>query len=257
MDVGGLEILGELSPREQEWILHESPIGADLGVRPSALELDARSMLVGLETRGDDHGRHAPPEDEPPAGLELDALEAARWPIGRACSTAYRARRSSGTRRLRAITLGVVHCTQGSTARGAAVWFANPDSRGSAHLVADSYECYRTLPPSVIPWGAPGTNGRGWHLELAGFAQWTRAEWLARRYLLDRGAYKLALNGEGRFPMRRLSRSELAGGKRGVCDHATASQVYGGSHWDPGPSFPWDVFMTLARRHETAIKEAH
>jgi hypothetical protein len=211
----------------------------------------ARGYLPEFELLGDHELRHAPePED-----LEAIALDAiSPWPLARSCSTEYRARRSSGRRPLSAITLGVVHCTQGFTALGAASWFANPASQGSAHDVADALRCYRTLPPSLIPWGAPGVNGRGWHLEIAGFAQWTRAEWLARRGLLNRAAYKLAQNGRGRFPMKRLSRAELrAGHVRGVIDHKQATDVYGGSHTDVGPGFPWDVFMTLARRYEKEL----
>jgi hypothetical protein len=255
MDLAGLEILGDLSSAELTSIAAEAAIDAELAELEDPARVRARrAELPEFELRGDEPGRHAPAAE--PVEDVRELLEAAAWPLNRSCSNRYRARRWSGTRRLSAITLGLVHCTQGSTARGAAAWFANNASRGSAHVVADSIECYRTLPPSLVPWGAPGTNGRGWHLEIAGFAQWTRAQWLARRGLLDRAAYKLALNGEGRFPMRRLSRRELAVGNRGVSDHATASKVFGGTHWDPGPGFPWDVFMTLARRHEAAIAKA-
>lgn len=223
-------------------------------VEPHELLL-ARAELPDYELLGGDDLRHPPAEyvDEL-AELEAEALEAiAPWPISKSCSTRFRARRTSGTRRLAAISLGVVHCTQGPTALAAASWFANPRSQGSAHDVVDGNRCYRTLPPSVIPWGAPGANGRGWHLELAGFADWTRAQWLAHPALLNRGAYKLAWNGRGLFPMVRLSRAELRAGARGVVDHKTCSAVFGGSHWDPGPNFPWDVFMTLARRYERAF----
>lgn len=220
--------------------------------------------LSELERRGAGDLRHEPL----PAGLsieqvladvaaaELEVLAAAApWPIRRECSASFRARRKSGTRRLSAITLGVVHCTQGATARGAASWFVNPAAQGSAHVVADGRECFRTLPPSVIPWGAPGVNGRGWHLELAGFAEWSRGTWLAHRGTLERGAFKLALHGHAfNFPMRRLTDGELRRGvKRGIIGHAQASRVFGGSHTDPGAHFPWAEFLELAHAFELEL----
>lgn len=239
----------------------------EAGVGPAELldePLLLESVLAGLpdyERRGDDEARHAPTDPFGTIGDDdpLEAVRATAWPIARDCSARYRARRHSGTRKLATIRLGVVHCTEGSTAAGAAAWFANDASRGSAHLCVDGRECYRTLPPGMIPWGAPGVNGAGWHLELAGFARRSRAEWLAHRGTLERGAFKLAQNGRGRFPMRFLTDRQLAaairGDKRvrGVCSHKQVSRVYGGTHWDPGPAFPWDVFMALARKYERQL----
>lgn len=215
--------------------------------------------LPELERNGADELRHAP------EGFELEELgyselapaeAAAAWPIARHCSTLYRARRSSGTRRLSSIGLLVVHCTQSSTARGAAAWFANPRSRGSAHVVVDELECFRTLPPSAIPWGAPGANGRGWHLELAGFAQWNRREWLRHRGTIERAAYKLALHGRAfNVPLTRLTTSQLRAGRaRGIVDHRQCSKAFGGSHWDVGDGFPWDVLLERARYHRRRLK---
>lgn len=242
------------------------------GLTPDEVaELDELfAQLPELERRGDEPGRHPLPSaliaadvervDEADELLVLSATQAPAWPIGRTCSTAYRAKRTSGTRRLSAIELGVVHCTQGATARGAASWFANPASKGSAHVAVDGRECYRTLPPSAIPWGAPGVNGNGWHLELAAYAQWSRAEWLSHPVLLQRGAYKLAANGRGHFPMRFLTDRELAdvlrrkpGRRHGIVSHRQVSRVFGGDHTDPGAHFPWDVFMAHARRFEREL----
>lgn len=224
---------------------------------PSYLELDGgitaierSNDLPEFERLGEHAGRHAPDDGELEPALTLEQLAAAE-PIAATCSRRFHARRSSGTRLLSSIDLLVVHCTQGASARGAAAWFSNDDSRGSAHVVVDRLECYRTLAPSTIPWGAAGVNGRGWHLELAGYAEWSRNQWLEHRGTLNRGAFKLAYHGR-RFeiPLTRLSRRQLAAGHDlGVIDHATASAVYGGSHWDPGPHFPWDVFMKKAKAY--------
>lgn len=211
---------------------------------------DAWDDLEPRERLGGDLERHFPETLLEIEEDEARVLEAAKpKPLRAWCSTEYRAIRSSGTRRLAAIELLVVHTTQGTTARGAARWFTNPGCRGSAHLVVDGIECFRTLPPSAIPWGAPGANARGWHLEIAGMAQWSRAEWLARRGTIERAAFKLAWHARAfRIPIVRLSNAELrAGVKRGIVDHDQCSQVFGGTHWDVGDGFPFDVLLARAR----------
>lgn len=201
--------------------------------------------LQGLELRGDDELRHQPPEWEAELREIEEPFEAHEpWPATRTCSTRYRALHSSGRRRLSAIRWLVIHSTEGSTARGAAAWFANPRSAGSAHVVVDEIECYQTLPPSAVPWAAPGANFHGWHLELAGFASWSRARWRLHDRELWRAAYKLEIHAH-RFgiPIRRLTAHELAAGVHGFTDHRTCTAVFGGTHTDPGAHFPWDTLL--------------
>ena len=232
----------------------------------SALDTDPRAIaaaraawdeLPPIERLGGDVDRHFPPAcliRDLLRDVELQDLgqivEVAKpLPIRATCSTELRALRSSGTRRLSAIELLVVHTTEGLTARGAARWFTNPACRGSAHVVADGIECFRTLPPSAIPWGAPGANGRGWHLEIVGRASWARAEWLRHPSTIERAAFKLAWHGRAfKIPIVRLTDAELrAGVKRGVVDHRQCSRVFGGTHWDVGDGFPFDRFLQSAR----------
>lgn len=216
----------------------------------------AWDRLPPIERLGGDDGRHVPEDLAGTALAELDVRALTRpKPITAYCSTSYKAIRSSGTRRLSAIELLVVHSTEGDTARGAAAWFANPRCQGSAHLVVDAIECYRTLPPSAIPWAAPGANGRGWHLEIAGRAGWSRAEWLRHRGAIERAAYKLAWHARAfRIPLTRLTVADLrAGVKRGVVDHDQCSKAYGGTHWDVGDGFPFDLFMTRARAYRAGL----
>lgn len=217
--------------------------------RALAKARDAWERLPEIERRGGEADRHFPEILRESELQELAAREAVRpKPVSAYCSTEYRAIRSSGTRRLATIELLVVHSTEGESARGAARWFTNPACRGSAHVVVDGIECFQTLPPSKIPWGAPGANGRGWHLEIAGRAGWTRAQWLAHRPTIERAAYKLAWHGRAfGIPIKRLQDGELrAGVKRGVVDHRQCSRVFGGTHWDVGGGFPWDVFLSRA-----------
>jgi hypothetical protein len=222
------------------------------------LARQAWEALPEIERLGGDADRHFPVAllEAELREIELDMREAARpKPLRATCSTQYRAIRSSGSRRLSGVSLLVVHSTESLSARGAARWFTDPACRGSAHVVVDAFECFQTLPPSVIPWAAPGANGRGWHLEVAGRAGWTRREWLSRRGTIERAAFKLAFHARAfGIPIVRLSNRDLrAGAKRGVVDHDQCSEVFGGTHWDVGEGFPFDVLLTRARAYRKGL----
>lgn len=157
-----------------------------------------------------------------------------------------------GTRDLSKVHLIVIHSTESGSASGSAGWFQNPDSQGSAHVVLDDVECYRTLPDNVIPWGAQGgdANQYGLHLELTGYAAWTRDQWMTHRETLKKGAAQIASWGDlYDIPMKFLTAEDLKNGNtRGVTTHANISKAYGisGGHTDPGVGFPVDMFMKWA-----------
>jgi hypothetical protein len=167
------------------------------------------------------------------------------------CSTRYKATKQSGTRPLSAIKWIVMHSTEGGTALGAAAWFQNPDSQGSAHVCLDDRICYRTLEDNRVPWGARGANYGGWHVEQAGYARWTSLIWSStHRRTLERAAYKAALRCRWYgIPPYFIGAKDLKAGKRGVTTHNECSKAFGGSHWDPGFGWPRLYFMNRLRHH--------
>ena len=172
-------------------------------------------------------GEHGPPEGDAADGDErvLEApAPAAPQPIPATCKRDFAAVHHSGTRQLSDISLVVIHSTESNSARSSAEWFANPNSNGSAHILVDDRECYRTLDNTVIPWGAPGANTRGFHIEHAGWAHWSTQDWLSHEQTLRRGAYKAALHA-GRFhiPLRWLAVDDLRHGRAGFVTHATGA----------------------------------
>ena len=221
----------------------EQPLPPVQDADEEALDIDA--ILASPEEAGD-YDCSVPEE----LAAEADDEGAARsaQPIGASCLTEFRAIRSSGTRPLSAIRLIVVHCTESDSARGSARWFTNPDCKGSAHVIVDDRECYRTLDDDVIPWAAPGANKMGWHLELTGWARWNRQQWLSHAETLRRGAHKAAMRA-ARFgiPVRMLSEAELRRGHKGFVTHVMCTRVFGGSHTDPGPNCPLGQFMQWAQ----------
>ena len=149
-------------------------------------------------------------------------------------------------------TLIVIHGTEGSTAAGAAGWFRNPDSQGSAHKVVDARECYRCVPDDVIAWAAPPLNEEGLHIEFAAMASWSRSIWLSREKIraFYRGAYHVARwTKEFDIPLSWLSTDELRAGKRrGLTTHRRVTFAFGeSSHTCPGVGFPERAFMKWVR----------
>lgn len=165
------------------------------------------------------------------------------------CSTQYRAVHNSGARPASAIKYLVLHATEGPTAEGAAGWFANPASGGSAHLVVDDGNCFRTLDDLVIPWAAPPLNQAGYHIEQAGFSRWSRLKWLAHLATIRRAAYKGALRCKRYgIPTVYVDAAGLKAGRKGVTTHLQISLAFHESdHSDPGTGYPLTTFMWLLR----------
>ena len=150
----------------------------------------------------------------------------------------------------------VIHCTVGpcalGEARDTAAWFRNPQASGSAHYVVDPAEVVQVAYDSVVAWHAPPNpnsigvelcdpmdgNGRRWSDE-AHHAMLRRAAELVAGLCL---AYDV--------PVRKISAAGLRSGVHGICGHDDVSDAWHQStHWDPGPAFPWPVFMDLVRHH--------
>lgn len=160
-----------------------------------------------------------------------------------------RARNDSGLRRPGSIRHIVIHSTEGGTARSVAAYFATT-AQASTQLVVDDVECYRCVPDLVIPWGAPGVNRSGLHIEHCGYARWTRDEWLGHLPMLKRSAAKAAVwCWTYRIPRRWLTVAELKAGKAGFCRHVDATRAFPGNsgHTDPGDGFPRALYLALVR----------
>ena len=173
-------------------------------------------------------------------------------PIKKVCDYSYPASRDSGTRDPKKIKWIVVHDTEGGSAKSVALMFHRGDAKASTHLVVDEKECFRMLDNKDIPWGAPGANTDGFHIEHVGFASWTRAEWLAHDTTLRRGAYKAAIhmNAWG-IPARWVTKWGLKLGRKGLTTHYDVTQAFSGGqgHTDPGPNFPKDVYLMYVKEY--------
>lgn len=170
-------------------------------------------------------------------------------PVKADCHTDYKATRHSGTRPLSAVKWVVMHDTEGGTAKSIAQYFASPSPGGSAHLIVDDSSCYRCLLNIQVPWGAPGANTNGFHIEQCGYASWEAREWLTHQRMLERGAYKAAYHCHlFGIPPVFLTASGLTAGKKGITTHMECSKAFGGDHHDPGDGWPRVAFIKAVKK---------
>lgn len=182
-------------------------------------------------------------------------------PISAPClRTYYKASHHGGTRAIGSILWIVLHDEEAATAKSAAAWFKNPNSGGSAHLCVDDIECYRCLANQDIPWGAPGANREGFHIEQAGFAKWSAVIWKKHIRTIQRAAYKAALHAKiiehashQPFPIVFRDASDLSKRRKGITTHREVSKAFGGDHTDPGPFYPTSLFMYWCRRYRKEL----
>jgi hypothetical protein len=208
-------------------------------------EFDVEALLQSPAEQG--YFECAVPEDVAPEGEEAPRPE---QPIQASCLRDFTAIRTSGTRSLSAIRWIVIHSTEGASARSSAQWFTMPETQGSAHLVVDDIECYRTLKNEVIPWGAPGANTAGWHLELSGKARFTQDQWMAHKKTLRRGAFKAARHAKQfGIPIKILTAADIRQGRKGFVTHALCTHAFNtpGGHTDPGSNCPLELFIDMAK----------
>lgn len=161
-----------------------------------------------------------------------------------------------------------VHTTEGGdTVRGIAEWQLKRSAQSSYHvLIARDGTSVRSNDDAFIPWAAmPMGNRYCYHVALAGRAAFTRGDWLARPDQLAALADYLAVTAAAHgIALRRATADELrrgAAGDRnlsGVVGHADIRDAWRETdHWDPGPGFPYDHVLELARGGSGTVPDTH
>lgn len=170
------------------------------------------------------------------------------------------------TRGPRATTLMlVVHTTESheikGSARNVAAYFRDPrgadgkplppDRGGSSQYVIDDQEVYQCVREEDSSWHAGPVNGYSIGIELVGAAGQTAAEWddeYSRAVLARAAALAADICQRHGIPIRKLSPEEVAAKEPGICGHIDVTKgLKTGSHWDPGPAFPWGLFLAMIR----------
>jgi hypothetical protein len=168
--------------------------------------------------------------------------------------------------RNRPIRLIVVHDMeapeQATTAESVASYFAGPNaSDASAHFCIDNNSVVQCVKAGDTAWAAPGANADGVHLEHAGYARQSRAEWLDpysesclnwSSLVAAEVVKALAAFGVD-VPVRRLSVPEVAGGVvRGFCGHIDVTRAFRRSSHTDGDAGAEHTAAAVRRRGRAA-----
>lgn len=164
----------------------------------------------------------------------------------------------------KAVRFVVIHYTAGSerssSAEDGAAYDRKRTDGTSTHYFVDStgaVQCVRTTDRANA--ARSKGNRLGIQYELCGTVQ-TRAQWLDEASLatLQHAARQVARDCKRYgIPVRRLTVAETRqawtnypNGPKGLVGHVDCTRAFpedGGDHTDPGPAFPWDVFLDLVQ----------
>jgi hypothetical protein len=179
-----------------------------------------------------------------PSELNLPFVQAADFNYGRAA----------------AIRLVVIHSMEAqelnTTAEMCQGFFATPSGRtvGSAHVCVDNDTAVRSVHDWDTPWGAPNANADGLHIEQAGYASQSAAQWNDNysSWMIATQTARVVGDWCWRYgiPVVRLQGAALRNrANRGICTHADVTNAWptAGGHTDPGPNYPMGLLLQRAQ----------
>lgn len=148
----------------------------------------------------------------------------------------------------------------GWTAKRLAEYQQSPSAGGSYTGAADrgGLTC-RIAEDGSVTWSTGNLgNSLGINLCFAGTtAHFTREQWLARMDQLRAGALIVASwAAKYTIPVRKLAKGDMLARRKGIGGHDDARELGSTTHWDPGPGFPWDVFLDLVKKAGSTMDES-
>lgn len=145
----------------------------------------------------------------------------------------------------------VVHTAEGALNVSSLRRYFDSGVAASSHAGADDEQLSEGwVPYDRSAWTLRKGNSRSDNLELCGFAKWTRETWLSEhKGMLDNAARWIRQRCLARgIPIVKLTPDQVRDGVPGVIGHVDYTNATGdGTHWDPGPGFPWDYVISKAR----------
>jgi N-acetylmuramoyl-L-alanine amidase/Putative peptidoglycan binding domain len=152
------------------------------------------------------------------------------------------------------VRLIVIHTSEGATTyQSLGNYFANSSSQVSSHVGIDDTAgtIGEYVPRSAKAWTAANANPVAVQNELctpSGAAMgWTAAQWQQHPNMLSNCAAWIAEEAATyNIPIVKLNASQAQGSSAGVCGHVDLGS-WGGGHTDPGPNFPWDQIISMAK----------
>jgi hypothetical protein len=118
----------------------------------------------------------------------------------------------------------------------------------SAHECIDDSLVVQCVHDGDVAWAAPDANSLGYHFEMTGYASQSTNDWLDAyghdMLKLAAGRVRAKADEHG-IPIVFRRAPDLVAGLPGITTHYECSKAFGGDHWDPGPGFPMDYFVSL------------
>jgi N-acetyl-anhydromuramyl-L-alanine amidase AmpD len=189
------------------------------------------------------------------AAAAAATIKAASTPPAEAAIPFVQARNFTKAART-AVDLVVIHTMEApdkpTTAESVARWFATGDAKASAHYCVDSDSIVQCVREEDAAWHAPGANRNGIGIEHAGYASRSAANWMdsSTTAMLFRSAKLVArICRQYGIPIVRLTADDLRAKRRGLCGHVDVTDAFNGGkgHTDPGPNFPWEMYLSMIR----------
>jgi hypothetical protein len=148
----------------------------------------------------------------------------------------------------------VVHTSEGATTyQSLGNFFANPASGVSSHTGIDDTKGVigEYVKRGDKAWTAANANPVAVQAELctpSGAAMgWSAAVWQTHPNMLANCAAWIAEEAAAfNIPITKLTPAQAQGGSVGVCGHGDLG-AWGGGHTDPGPNFPWEYVISMAK----------
>lgn len=158
----------------------------------------------------------------------------------------------------RKIDLVVLHTMENAekpdSAEAVANWFASAGApKASAHYCCDSDSIVSCVYEKDIAYAAPGANGNGVQIEMAGRARQSAEDWADpySQTMLRRVARLTAdICKTHDIPVEFVDVAGLSARPqgRGITTHNAVSKAFKQSdHYDPGPNFPMEQFLAAVR----------
>ena len=161
-----------------------------------------------------------------------------------------------GPRSTSALQRVVIHTTEnsfGTPARNVAEWQARTETGSYHYLVDTNGTRVRCNTDDWVTWSTGNEAGNlyGLNLSFVGYASSTRAQWLAQDKMLRAGATVVAdWCKKYSIPVTKVTTG------RGICGHGDLVPFGGTDHTDPGPNFPWDVFISYVKAAQSGTTTA-
>lgn len=145
------------------------------------------------------------------------------------------------------------------SAENIAAYGARMDRPASWHVCCDADTTVRCLPDEAVAFHVVDYNTISLGLEMCTQAwRWSKFDWAhpKRKWhhwrILNRAAWVFARwSYIHRIPLRLLTKDQVDAGRRGVCTH---TRLDPSRRTDPGPDFPIDRFLAMARRRRRIIR---